>query len=334
MINRIVTLRQTGSTSAKFLIGLIVIIAMLLGALVYRRPLLDDISLYHYQPPIVVSQLATQTTMTAAARRVFYVNHPDVEAKASFANNCPSGTEQTVVLGCYHSDQAGIYLLQVSDPQLNGVEQVTAAHETLHAEYDRLSTAKRTQVDGWLEAYYAHGLTNMTIEAQIASYRKTEPDAVVNEMHSLFGTEVANLPPQLEAYYTQYFTNRAAVVADYNKYQVAFSSRIDAIAADDSQLTAMKTKISNDEASLQSQQAAISAQQQMLSQERSANDITAYNSSVASYNARINAYNSQVEALHAEIDSYNLLVSTRNGLALEEQQLAQALSGNSVPAEK
>jgi hypothetical protein len=326
---------KTSNSGSKFFLALLIVLLVAVGWLaINRRAVMDWISLRGYQPPALVSQLATQDTMTAYAQHVFYVNHPQVQLKAAFDGECPSGTEQTVVLGCYHSDQAGIYVLQVSDPQLSGVEQVTAAHETLHAIYDRLSTAKRNQVDGWLTDYYNSGLTDPNIKAQIASYKQTEPHDVVNEMHSLFGTEVGNLPPQLEQYYAQYFTNRAAVVADYNNYQAAFSTRLNAIKQDDSQLATIKAQINADNADLKNRDAAINGQQNTLDQEKSSGDVTAYNNGVPGYNAQIDAYNAEVQAVHQLVTQYNQLVSARNGLALEEQQLSQELSGNTVPSTK
>ena len=34
-------------------------------------------------------------------------------------------SEKTIILGCYHSDQEGIFVYNVTDPRLSGVEQVT-----------------------------------------------------------------------------------------------------------------------------------------------------------------------------------------------------------------
>lgn len=329
--------RTTTPTSARrkrawFMLGIIIllIIACVI-ALSLRQNIYDWFALRNYTPSTTVAQLATQDTMTAYARKVFYVNHPDIDDKTAFAPVCPNGTEQTVVLGCYHPNQAGIYLLQVSNPQLNGVEQVTAAHETLHAIYGRLSNAKRKQVDNWLLDYYHHGLTNQTVEAQIASYRKTEPTQVVNEMHSLFGTEIGNLPPQLEQYYSQYFTDRSTVVQYFNDYEGAFSSRQQVINQDDQQLDSLKGQINSDESDLTSRQTIINAEQTTLTNERNSGNILAYNTGVPAYNSLVDQYNAEVKTVQSLINQYNQIVATRNALALEEQQLVQDLSTHAAP---
>src|SRR6185295_11567695 len=84
--------------------------------------------------------------MTPDTRRLFYVYHPVLEDKQAFNSHC-TDSEKTIVLGCYIS-RTGIYLYDVTDSRLNGVEQVTAAHETLHAAYERLSSSERKRVDG------------------------------------------------------------------------------------------------------------------------------------------------------------------------------------------
>ena len=190
------------------LFSLAVLLGLLVWALFNQQYLRDEVRLYHYQPPASITALANETTMTPAAQRIFYVNHPVLDDKADFVNACNTHQEQTIVLGCYHSDQAGIYVLSVTDSRLNGVEQVTAAHEMLHAAYDRLSSSDRANVDQMLQQFYDNGLTDSRVRSTIEAYKQTEPNDLVNEMHSIFGTEVANLPAGLETYYQRYFTNR------------------------------------------------------------------------------------------------------------------------------
>lgn len=320
--------------SLKLLIFLVSLL-VLIGVVGYNRQRVWDWwRLRSYTPPPVVAQLATDDTMTPYARRVFYVNNPQIDDKATFVPSCPSGTEQTVVLGCYHSYQDGIYLLQVSDPRLQGIEQVTAAHETLHAIYDRLSSSKRKQVDGWLTDFYQHGLHNQIILDQINSYKQSEPHDMVNEMHSIFGSEVTTLSPQLETYYQQYFTNRAAVAKQYNNYEAAFTDRQNQIKQYDAQLTALKSQIDAAQADLKTRGAALAAEQAQLNNDRSSGQIVAYNSGVPNFNASANAYNAEVAAQSELIDRYNQLVQTRNAIALESQQLTSEITSQPQPLAK
>lgn len=298
-----------------------------------RLAIIDFVKLAGYHPPSGISQLASDDTMTALGQHYFYLNHPEIDDKASFRQNCPNGTEQTVVLGCYHSGESGIFLLGVSDPRLAGVEQVTAAHEMLHAAYERLSTSERQQVDGWLLAYYKT-VTDPQLLATFASYRKTEPGQVVNEMHSIFGTEVANLPGPLENYYKRYFTDRAKIVSYYTNYQASFSNLQQQIIVYDKQLAKLKSQIAEDEASATSENTSLGLERNQLSQEAASGNASDYNASVDSFNASVERYNALVEQIKSEINQYNQIVSARNQIAIAFDNLGKELNANAqtIPA--
>ena len=299
-------------------------------AITHRTQLYDWVRLRDYQPPAAIGQLAADDTMTAYAQHLFYVNHPNLTANKSFFNQQCGGKEQAIVLGCYHGDELGIYLYAVNDPQLAGVEQVTAAHEMLHAAYDRLSAQQRSSVDAMLEDYYQHDLHDQQVIDEISLYKKTEPDAVVNEMHSVFGTEIASLPAPLEAYYKRYFTNRQKIAQYAASYQAAFTSRTQQVSADDTQLAAMKNQIDADQTALLQKQQALAAQQSQLNTEKAAGQVDAYNNGVGPYNTLVNTYNDAVAALRSLVNQYNALVDQRNSIALQENQLAQAINSQAA----
>ncbi|MEK7594671.1 MAG: hypothetical protein AAB436_03475 [Patescibacteria group bacterium] len=298
-----------------------------------RQDIIDWYKLRQYQAPAPVSQLATESTMTDFARKVFYVNAPAIQDKASFAKECLSQgnkQEQTIVLGCYHSNQNGIFLMKVSDPRLNGVQQVTAAHEMLHGAYDRLNSSDRSKVDAMLMDYYKNDLHDQRIIDTIAAYKKSEPNDIVNEMHSIFGSEVSNLPSGLEQYYKRYFSDRAQVVAFADQYQAEFTSRQTVVAQADAKLDILKQQISDSEASLKSQQATIEAKKNALNSLKASGDFAAYNAGVVSYNVLVNVYNGEVGNLRSLISQYNSLVASRNATALEANQLSKELSNDTA----
>jgi uncharacterized protein YukE len=296
------------------------------------QAMVDWWQLRDYTPPVVVSSLANQDTMTANAQHVFYVNHPDVEADVNqFRADCQE-TEKTIVLGCYHGNQAGIFIYNVNDDsRLAGVQQVTAAHEMLHAAYDRLSAKDKKQIDSKLEDFYHNDLHDQRVIDTINTYKQTEPNDVVNEMHSVFGSEVGNLTPQLEAYYKRYFINRQTIVNYANSYENEFTSRTNQIKADDGQLAQMKVQIDQTEAALQVELNQINSDRRRLEALRSSDQAQAYNSEVDSFNSEVSSYNSGVEKLRGQIAAYNQLVATRNALASELSSLSQALDTRLTP---
>ncbi len=268
--------------------------------------------------------------MTDYARHMYYVNHPEIKERSNFSTFCNVGTEQSVVLGCYKGGQRGIYLLNVTNQELAGIEQVTAAHEMLHAAYERLSSSERQRIDGLLEDYYKNKLTDQNIKDTMDQYKQTEPNDLVNEMHSIFGTEVGGLPSELEDYYKQYFTDRAKLVAYYSAYQEAFSSRQQQIKQADAQLDMWKNQIDELESTVKAQQSQLQAQRSALNRDRANGNAEAYNDGVDDFNALVTQYNVKVSELQNLITQYNQLIQTRNSIAFEERQLVQSISSSGI----
>ncbi|HVX48415.1 MAG TPA: hypothetical protein VHA05_03605 [Candidatus Saccharimonadales bacterium] len=313
------------------LVGVLILLGLCLAVVVYRQPLNDWWRLRGYRPPSDISRLADQDTMTPYARRLFYLNNPQlVSSVTSFRKDCPEN-EDAIVLGCYHPGENGIYIYNVKTPDLQGVAQVTAAHEDLHAIYERLSDKDRQHVDSLLQNYYQHGLTNQRVKDEISLYKKTEPNSVLDEMHSTFGTEVDNLPPALETYYKQYFSNRAGIVALSDRYEEAFTDRQAQISQDDQRLAAMKEQIDSQQAALQSQLQKLNDTQDHLKALLDAGQTEEYNAGVPDYNSQVQSYNGSVAALRSSIASYNQLVKARNVIAQQLTDLDKALDTRMAP---
>lgn len=305
----------------------------LAGVVVWQRQAVSDwVHLYGYQPPARVSSLASQTTMTSDAKHLFYLNKPLIATKTDFSNHCKN-LEKTIVLGCYHGGQAGIFILEIADnSELHGVMQVTAAHEMLHAAYDRLSASDKVRVDKLLQQYYDHGLHDQAIKDEVDAYRSNEPGELLNEMHSIFGTEVKTLPAELEQYYGRYFSNRQAVVAQAERYQEAFRSREAAVERYDAQLERLQKQITANEATLRTRATELQRLRAQLSAYRDAGKVSQYNAAVPHYNSLVRSYNSLLETTRAEIEQFNAIVKKRNALVVEEQQLVKQLSGSELPS--
>ncbi len=313
-------------------VGLVIPLLVLAAVAVgfwQRQTIFDWWRLRGYQAPPAVAQLAADTTMTPKAQRLFYVFHPELDDKEAFNQNC-HGHEQTIVLGCYVTNQ-GIYLYDVQDPRLQGIKQVTAAHEMLHVAYQRLSDSERRRVNALLEKAYA-SVTNPRIRANVDSYRQAGDD-VFNELHSILGTEVAELPPELETYYRQYFTDRAQVVAYLNAYEQEFTSRKQRVAEYDAQMDALKQQIDANQTDLAARDTALQAERQLLDAMLAAGNYQGYNAGVGHFNVLVRQYNAVVAATRAQVETYNQLVNERNQLVIEERDLVKAIDSRLQPQE-
>lgn len=283
----------------------------------YRQAIQDWWTLRQYTPPADIEQIANETTMVGRGRDLFYVSQPQIEDSQSFNMHCDRKGEKTVVLGCYAGQR--IYLFNVTDPRLYGVKQVTAAHEMLHAAYERLNESDKAALNIMLEAELPR-VTDDHLKELIVLYAQTEPGEKLNEMHSILGTEYGNLSPDLERYYKQYFEDRSKVVDLAHKYRVAFVASQAKIEQLQARMSALKRQIDTNSAILDTRKAEIDAVVARLNTLR-ATDVQAYNNAVPGYNAQANAYNNLVMATRSLINQYNALVVEHNNEAAAQNSL-------------
>ena len=163
--------------------------------------------------------MASRSSMNDNGRFLFYASTPSVQDRNEFNQFCRKIVEKSAVLGCYTSGQ--IYIYNISDPRLDGIKDVTAAHEMLHAAYDRLSPSEKSEVEAMIETAAAQ-VDSESLKRKLELYDTTEPTQRLNELHSMLGTEIKSLPPDLETYYARYFTNRLTLVSLSERYEQVF----------------------------------------------------------------------------------------------------------------
>ena len=302
-----------------------VFLLTLLFAIGNRQKIYDWYVLRGYEAPYSVAQLVSNTGMSDLSRNVFYVYKPELLEKEAFNTICPIG-EETIVLGCY--DGRGIYIYNVTDTNLNGVKEVTAAHEMLHAQYDRLTRNERKNVDAMIVRQMAL-ITDSRILKNIEAYRLKDPSVVLNESHSILGTEVTYLEPELEKYYSKYFSDRKKVVRLSETYEAVFTSIKDQVAKYDTQLIQMKETIDSKEATLTTVAEGLIVWAGQLESLKNNQNIAEYNSQVYSYNAKVDAYRSEVVAVKELIQAHNAIVEKRNKLSVEQNNLIQNIDSKS-----
>lgn len=235
--------------------------------------LLPTPTVVYQAPNTQIAQLADEASMTEKAKQIFYSTHPVVVTdRATFERDCQAPvTSDSIELGCFTPDNR-IYILGISNPQLQGQMVVTAAHEMLHAAYAQLSTTQRNTVDSELEQELPY-LQNKQLSRELRSYKQTEPGERDNELHSIIGTEYPQLSSSLEAYYGQYFINRSQVVSYAQQFNQVFSNL-------ESDLTALNTEIRQTRKEMHT--------------DLNSQDIEGYNALVPQINGYINQYNQDV----------------------------------------
>ncbi|MCA9334903.1 hypothetical protein KC953_02045 [Candidatus Saccharibacteria bacterium] len=185
-----------------------------------RQLVVDTVNYYNYKPSSTIMQIADQVQFTDTGKFYFYADNPSVESGLSFNISCKNKESGTAVLGCYTGDR--IYIFDVNDDRLDGIEEVTAAHELLHAIYIRMSDGEKSRINELVEAEYMKLKDDTKFAKRMAYYARTEPGERDNELHSIIGTEVADISQELEEHYSKYFVSRERIVAFHDFYNGAF----------------------------------------------------------------------------------------------------------------
>ncbi|WP_373542721.1 hypothetical protein [Chamaesiphon sp.] len=311
----------------KLYLSIALVVAVIIGAVRFTQDLQDWGKLLTYKPSSAIAKLATNTTMTETGQRLFYVNNPTIEARKSSLNLCKR-SEQTIVLGCYVVNR-GIFLQSVSDPRLQGVMEVTAAHEMLHVVYQRMSLFEQVQINKQLQAILKQ-LQNPRILKLVDTYNTQDRLSVNNELHSILGTEVRNLSPELEDHYREYFTERSAIVALSERYEGVFTELRTKAKTLTQQLITQKSALEQLVAQVKQEAAAVESDRVSLQGAIVSNPPHDYSFRIANFNDRVRNYNQLVSQLRAQTDTYNQLVTEHNSLALEEKSLVESLENKSI----
>jgi chaperonin cofactor prefoldin len=329
-------MKQQGHSSYGALLGIlatVISVAAALLLLINRQVVLDQVSVWQYQPSAEITQLADNSGMSNTGKFYFYASHPAVQAAQDFNKNCGKQETSTAILGCYNGQN--IYIYNVTDARLNGIKETTAAHEMLHVAYARLSDGEKQSVDTMLEAEYNKLKDNKDFAERMSFYARTEPGQRDNELHSVIGTEVGLLSPDLEHYYSKYFADRSKVVAEHDQYASVFAQ----LQAQSDTLSAQLTQLGNTiQQQTQDYNAAVTALNSDITsfnQQANSGGFTskeAFDTERASLVARANSLDSLRQQINTEIAQYNTLRDQLANVASQSEALNQSINSSLAPA--
>jgi hypothetical protein len=316
--------------------GIVILVISILATvllLLNRQYVIDQLSVWQYKPSQDVTALAERARMNGHGIFLFYANHPSINDATSFNNHCGRKEMSSAILGCYNGQQ--IYIYNVMDARLDGIREVTAAHEMLHAAYVRLNEPEKSQLHELLNAEYEKLKKDKDLAERMSFYERTEPGERDNELHSIIGTEVLSIGSTLEGYYKKYFDDRSKVVALHQKYAKVFKdlqNRGEEIATE---LSALAITIENESA-------LYNADVNRLN-----HDITAFNAKAGSgelhsdeaFQAARSTLVLHAEALegrrmaiNANLARYDQLRSELTAIARESEALNKSIDSSLAPA--
>lgn len=284
----------------------VIILALATFLLFNQQYVKDQISVWSYTPSASIQSLEENIDFTSRGAFNFYAVQPKIEGSESFNADCQRQEVGNPVLGCYIANR--IYIFDVSNTQLDGIEEVTAAHETLHAVWERMSDDDRAKVSTLLEAQYAKMSGDSDLTQRMDYYKRTEPGQFDNELHSILGTETAQLSPELEAHYDQYFGDRQKIIEYHTKYATVFTNLKNQSDSLYGELTTLGASIDNRSTQYDSDVKQLSADIGSFNDRASNGGFSSrsqFNSERATLVQRSNQLDADRASITTDIDTYN-----------------------------
>jgi hypothetical protein len=270
---------------------------LILSALNYQA-ILDQYALQTYHPRAAVAEIQSRLGLTTKATASLYRADPRIDQKTDFNSDCDTKPHE-LELGCYY--RAHIYVLQIDNSSLAPEMDVVMAHELLHAVWSQMAPQDKKTLGAELERVYALS-SDDELKQRIAGYAQSEPGEEDNELHSILGTELAQLSPMLETHFAKYFTARQQIVAAHMAYQNVFSSR--------------RAELEAELAQIRSEKGQLGVLNRQLETYKSSDQIGLYNSLVPRQNAMVDDINKSISVYRQGVDEYNALSKS-----LDSQQI-------------
>lgn len=168
-----------------------------------------------YAPSAEMAMIREKLGLTDEGKFIFNAVQPELNAAKEFNQNCRQEESETAVLGCYKD--GSIYIYDITAEELGGIRELTTAHELLHAKWARMSEDERRGL--------TENLTHVFEDNQELLESEIEPYDMGDRQEELYvraGTEVKELPEELEKHYGEIFEDQDKIVDFYESYIVVF----------------------------------------------------------------------------------------------------------------
>lgn len=298
-----------------------------------KQRVIDQIIVWQYVPTSEISALANRSGMSDYGEFLFFASQPKLDATQNFNIECDRVEAITSILGCYSNSR--IFIYDVTDAQLDGIREVTAAHETLHAVYVRMNDDVKSKIDALLETEYKKLENDKNFTERMAFYDRAEPGQRDNELHSVIGTEVAGISPALEAHYSEYFSNRQQVVALNTKYSSVFQELENRANKLSEQLNELASSVSDRVSQYNTEVKALNSDIITFNNRVDSGEIssqTQLNSERYVLTTRVSGLDAMRTGINNDIKTYDSILAEYNSIASQSKKLNNSIDSTLAPA--
>ena len=310
-------------------LGLVLVLVVAATVVLNRQWIEDYMRGFGYEPEGEMGRIMKDLELTGRGEFLFRAARPELSSQDEFNAVCRSVLDEEIaVLGCYADDN--IYVYNIESAELDGIRELTTAHELLHAVWARMSEGERSALSGALNQTLEKNRDVLGEELEIYDVGQRQEELFVRA-----GTEVADLPAELEKVYGGIFSDQDMVVSFYNKYIGVFRAMEAEMEELESQMQGIQAQI--DSLSVEYEQRVDALNVEIGSFNACAETAGCFGSDGEFYARRAVLMNEQtvLEGMYGQIngliDQYNGLVEKYNADVTRTEKLNQMMNSNSRP---
>lgn len=303
---------------------LLIIIAIISVAIINRNWIYDWWRGINYKPSAEMAAIQDSLKLTDRGNFIFKASHPTLDDSETFNASCKSAhSGELAVLGCYTEDEIHVYNIQ--SEELKGIRELTTAHELLHANWKRMSKNDKHTLLNELNTIDIN--TNDKLTQELNNY---STDQQSEELYVRAGTEIKDLPSNLEKHYGDIFQNQDLIVSYYDSYITVFLEIETEMNQLMSEMQSIQQEIDN--TTIEYEQRASQLSAAVTSFNICAEQAGCFKSEYDFYSKRANLLNEQsaLETIYNHIntliDEYNIRVEKYNADVTRTDKLNQAIN--------
>jgi len=215
---------------------LVLVVAVVVAGLLNRGWIYDWYRGVSYAPSDEMIAIREKLNLTNEGEFLFNAVQPELNEAKDFNKNCRQDESEIAVLGCYTA--GNVYIYDIIAAELDGIRELTTAHELLHAKWARMGEDEKSELVESLTRVFDEN--QELLGSEIEQYDDSEEQ---EELYVRAGTEIKNLPDDLERHFSEIFNDQDEVVDFYESYIVVFREIKEHIKILTDEMEALKEKI-------------------------------------------------------------------------------------------
>ncbi len=274
------------------------------------------------EPTYDLNWVIENSHLTESAKNLFISTSPVISDDISKDCGSVEHDSLNITYGCYNLEKQQIFIKAIPREDLAGMMAVTAVHETLHAVYRELPENLKYTINSYIDKEM-DGPNRERILDLLKAYKIRD---FYNEAHSFIATEIEDIDPEFEEYFSVMIANRRDFVSKYAKSK-KLKIQKEKLSELNKELDSLKAKIDLNSEKLSILEKVILPLKDELRILDAEGDFASYNRLIATHDSFTDMYKTLSDGVIADLQIAKEGALSRDALFAEYIKLLATLHG-------